>query len=444
MLRNHSFFVASLAAGLCVPAYAADPVPSAAPAVADRSVTLGLGAVPLSFDLPGLELGAVATSGEFPTTVGGDADGLGVAVSIGGQIGTLGGVPLFAEFAAAFADANGTRRDVQQLGGDGAFALRFGATTGDAVDLTTATTPAGTAATGTVTVTDPAGGTATVTQTTFSPAGLNLTNNFAESSTTGGGGLAFTNVATNGATLSSTAIGFAGDGDGFVLAATGDLSGIAIGTTVLEDVDYTELEARLVAAVPVGSSGWVATPSIAPTYRYLDRDIDVRTDVFLPINPTTDSRAAVSVATTDDLTAHYAGGSLGLGAVGPVPGGLILSVGANAGLLGMFADYSGTASATVFGIDTTTIAFDPVSDELDELAYFARASFGVTKQLGALSLSFGAQAEYLSDVPTVRRDPGVALDGSSALSVSGGNGSVRLDTDDAVILSGSVSVALTF
>ena len=421
-------------------AHAADPARNEP---TSSNITLGLGAVPLSFDLPGIELGAVTTGGGVPTSLDGDVDGLGFAVSLGAQLGELGGVPLFVEVAAAVADADGTSVLSRQLAGQGSFAFGSGTSTGDTLALTTSTSAAGATASATVNVIDPAGGTATITQATFSPPGANLTNNFAESPTAGGG-RAFTNVVTDGSPLSATSIGFAGDANGFLFGATGDLSGIRIDAITAQEIDYAEFETRLIGVVPLGGSGWVATPSVAPAYRYLRRDVDTRVDVLLPINPVANERAAVSLATSDDLTAHYAGGSLGVGAVGPIPGDLVLSVGANAGLLGMFADYEGTSSTTVFGIDTTTIAFDTVADELDEIAYFARASVGVTKQLGGFALSFGGQAEYLSDVPTVRRDPGVAPGTPGTFTATGGGGSVRLDTDSAVILSGSLSVSLTF
>ena len=421
-------------------AHAADPTSSGPTGV---GVTLGLGLVPLSFDLPGIDLGVAAAGGGVPASLDGNVDGVGYAISLGAEVGELGGVPLFVEVTAAFADADGTNSLSRQLAGRGSFALGSGTSAGHTLALTTSSSATGATASATVNAIDPMGGTATVTQTTFSPPGANLTNNFAEGPTAGGG-RAFTNVVTDGSPLAATAIGFAGDANGFLLGATGDLSGIRIDTTTTQEADYAEFETRLVGVVPLGGSGWVATPLVAPAYRYLHRKVDTHVDVLLPVNPVSNRRAALSLTTSDDLTAHYAGGSLGIGAVGPVPGDVILSLGANAGLLGMFADHEGSSSATVFGIDTTTIAFDPVTDELDQIAYFARASVGVTKQLGGFSLSVGGQAEYLSDVPTVRRDVGVALGAPGALTATGGSGSVRLDTDSAVILSGSLSVSLTF
>lgn len=430
-----------MAASLPAMARAADPVP---PAPTGLDVTLGLGVVPLSLELPDIQLSGITTNGSVPLSLDGDAEGVAYAVSLSTELGELGGVPLFAEVAAAFADADESRSSFSsQLAGTGTFAFRLGSSAGDTITLGTAATAAGGTATTNVIVTDPAGATANVAQATFSPAGPNLTNLFAESPTANGG-IAFGNAVTTGAPVSGTAIGFAADANGALIVATGDLGAIRVDNLVEQDVDYTELEARLIGAVPLGGSGWVATPSIAPAYRYLRRDVDVLTQILLPTNPATNARAGAFLQTNDDLTAHYAGGSVGIGAVGPIPGDLILSVGANAGLLGMFADYEGTSSATVLGITTTTIAFDPVSDELDELAYFARGSVGVTKQLGGFSLSLGGQAEYLSDVPTLLRNPNVALGTPGAFSATGGEASVRLGSDDAVILSGSLSVSLAF
>ena len=441
MRWNRSLVVSSVLLGLLpAAAQAADPaqqVPNGS------TLSLGIGAVPLTFQFPDIDLGASVAGGGFPESIDGDASGIGLAVSVGGEVGELGGIPIFVEVAGAIADADAVSTVSTQLSGAGSFALGAGDSAGDSLVLATAGDATGVTADATVTVTDPGGDDATITQTTFSPAGPNTTFLFAQSGTADGG-VAFSNVTTDGATGTGAAIGFTADADGFLLAATGDLSEIAVRAAARQDVDYAELEARLIGAVPIGTSGWLATPSIAPAYRYLRRDLDVRTDIFLPSESVADERAAVSIFGNDELEAHYAGGSLGIGAIGPVPGGLLLSLNANAGLLGMFADYRGTSSVTVFGTSTETVSFDSVSDDLDEFAYFARAGVGVSKQLGGFTLSFAGQAEYLSDVPTVRRDSGVALGAPGTLDATGGGGSVSLETDDAVILSGSLSVVFNF
>ena len=393
--------------------------------------TLGIGVVPLSITFPDIQLEPI---GGVATTLDGETDGLGVALSASREIGALGGVPLFGEVTAAIVDADSTVSSFRPLSGTGPFAFALGSSAGDTITLGTSTA-GGATATATATVTDPAGGTASTSQTTTSPPGDNLTRNFAQSRTSGAG-VAATNVASNGAPVSATAVGFVADTGGFTLNATGDLSALAVAATAVQEIDYAEVEARLVGAVPLGTSGWVATPSVAPAYRYLNRLVDARASVLLPVDPVANARAAVSLLTSDDLTAHYAGGSVGIGAVGQVPGGLIMSLGVDAGLLGLFADYDGASAIELAGIGTTTFGLGAVAEELDELAHFVRGSVGVTRQFGGFGMSFGGQVEYLSDVPTVLRGPG----GTSA----GGIGTARLGTDDALIVSGSFSVSLSF
>ena len=420
-------------------------VDTAPPVQTGPAFTLGVSVVPLTFDLPDIALNATSVDGSIPSSLDGEVDGVGYAVSLGGEIGSLGGVPVFLAVGGAFATADARVGSLASLSGNGT--ITFGSDPARAGDITvsTAVTPAGATATSTVSVTDAAGGTANINQVTFSPSGANATNNVAASGT-GGGAFAFTNVVTDGAGPSAAATGLASDGDGFLLVATGDLSGIGVSSTATQDVDYRELEARFFTALPIGSSGWIATPSVSPTYRYLRRDIETSAGLLLPANPIFGTRASVTADTSDELTAHYAGGSLGIGATGPVPGGLLLSLNADAGLLGMFADYEGTSSTNVtgIGVGTTRIASAAASDDLDELAYFARASVGVTRQLGGFSISVGGQAEYLSDVPMLVRNPRVGFDPAGMAAATAGDDSVRIATDDAVILSGSLSVTMAF
>ena len=418
------------------PSSAADALPE----LGDRPrLTIGIGVVPLSLHLPDIAFDAIDL-GQPIAPADGTAEGIGFAIGVSAEVGSLGGVPLFVEASAAFARADNGTRTVAPLLTGSAFALNAGDATGETLDLDAMVDPSGASASAVVTVTDPTGSTATVDVDTASPPGPNQTNLLAVSRTAGGG-VALASATTDAAGSSATAIGFAGDAEGFVFRARGDLSDVRILSASEQSVDYTELELRFAGAVPLRGSGWVAVPSLAPAYRHLGRDVATRLAIELPADPLSGVRGAVSFDTVDRLSAHYVGGSVGLGAVGPVPGGLVLSVGASAGLLGMFADLDATTALSVRGPAraSTVLSADATADR-SELAHFVRANVGVTRPLGGASLSFGGQVEYLSDVPVARRAPGASGFGAGF----GRNGAVRIETDDALIASGSLSLTFAF
>lgn len=226
------------------------------------------------------------------------------------------------------------------------------------------------------------------------PGGANQT--FGVSPTASGDGRVFAGAtSTNG----NKAAGYGAvlDPNGFTFLATGDIDSLAVTSSVSEQFFFGG--ADLTIGLGSGSQGATAFSGyVGPSYRNLSRDITRTLSIDIAEVTPSGEFPQFAISNAETLKTNYFGAVAGIGATYTADGGVVFGLGAELGLYGYRADYSGSQSVT---FPTN------VNGVLSPVDYQVGPGFGGT----ASGMAWSAEVQGSVDVP-VRENVTLGLAGS--------------------------------
>lgn len=346
------------------------------------------------FYLPGWTEDSVSPGGVYaaPRTdeVAAGAFGIGLVW----QPGKLGDRPLFLEWNGAVITGSGAVRSTQTYSGNGRLLITGGsAPTSGTINLTTGV---GTAS-GTANITDSTGDTATISSSASSPPGPNYVSQFASSNTASGG--TYVALTTDGSGANGAAYGFVADRNGYALIGVGAVDGTSVTSSTNQTILMTTQRFMFSTPIPLGDNGWRVTPRLGPDYRLMLRSVRQQTLVDIDEGAGIGTpQPQIGITHQDNLTAQYFGAVAGVTLSGPIGERLRISVGAEGGLSGYWADYQGRMSAVLPGAGA--VILPETLRSIGGLTFTSRLSAGLSYNTPAgFTVSLGGHVDRLEDVP---------------------------------------------
>jgi hypothetical protein len=230
------------------------------------------------------------------------------------------------------------------------------------------------------------------------------------------------------------AYGAVGATDGGIFIAAGDLTGLAITTSFVQDVIYLGKDITLALSGDHGD--WSVTGYAGPSYRFLGQRNTTNVAVDIPeLEPAAGILFPdYSMNRVEDLTSHYLGGVVGGEISTAVSATTTLTLGAEGGLYYTIDSLSGRESYTVANgqlvpVPSTTVDnANTAAGSANGLAFAARGNAAFTVSLAEnRQITFGGQVEYLSRVATVTR-PSSAPALTNTYVAGSSTGTVTYDT----------------
>jgi hypothetical protein len=204
-----------------------------------------------------------------------------------------------------------------------------------------------------------------------------------------------------------------------VFFGAGDLTGLAVSTSVDRHLIYSGVDMTLAMSTSAGAMALQGY--VGPSYRLLHQSINITTTLDLPeAAPSATSFPLYSMLREETLNSHYWGGVLGFTLSQPVSDTVTFSLGLEGGAYYVRDSYEGQESYSVSGGTLAAVPMTTVNNangidlEADGLAWSGKVSPSMTVALAPnRQLTFGGTLDYLSRVATVTRDGSVATATSS-------------------------------
>lgn len=392
MLKKSTLLLGSCLAALSVSSvvFAQDADEVLADTFAAIGVSIGVGVL----DLPDIATGVYSSgSGSFDPTSQEVAFGPQVGLNIGGNIGGVGSLDVFAGLSLVGTLASSSDTVIDTFSGPGVVSIQSFSPGTATFDLDTTRTGAAASATtvnGPINVTQAAG---TAGSQQLTPAA----------------GVIYYGAQTIIAGTDAAAYAGAADVNGFSFLGVGDLDGLKVTTNVSENVLYAGGDIY----IGLGGRAEGNTPTyfqayLGPTARHLGRDLTSKIAVDIPEVPgqPVGQFFDIGLTRTEELNADYLGGFVGLGVTHvDEETGVSVTVAGEGGLYAYRFDYSGRESFTIGSnvIQSNTV----ISEQNTGSAWFARGQVAVNLPMRQGStLTLGGSAEYLSKVPGIDRSQG--------------------------------------
>ena len=379
-----------------------------------RSYGLTFG--PSFFSLPDMDTGVVSTApGNFPSSVGGRGVGANFGLSGGIGIGSFGGFDAAIGLSGFATVGLSSSSVVNTFTGPGVVTIAGYTTPGNAnIALATNSVPGNSSASAVITHTNPQGGGELINVNNPVNAG-GVVNDYGASIAAGSNSFALGGVVTQqGAVNSAAAYAAVAASDGGIFFAAGDLTGLAVTTSVARSVIYTG--ADLSVAMSTNTGDMAIQGYAGPSYRLLSQSSKTTISVDIPeASPSATTFPTYSMIRDEQLTSNYFGGIVGLNLSKPISDAMIFSLGVEGGVYYVHDSLEGHESYTIAGgalssVPLTTVRnANGISMASDGLAWSAKVSPSITVALASnRQLTFSGAVDYLSRVPTVTRDGSVA------------------------------------
>jgi hypothetical protein len=202
--------------------------------------------------------------------------------------------------------------------------------------------------------------------------------------------------------------------DGGVFFGAGDLTGLAISTSVDRKLTYSGVDLTLALSTVTGAASMQGY--VGPSYRLLRQSIHTTTRVDIPeASPSATTFPEYSMLRNERLTSRYWGGVIGVNLNQPISDEVTFSLGLEGGAYHVEDRYEGREGYSIAGGSAAVVPLTTVNNanridlEADGMAWSAKVAPAVTVALAPnRQITFGGTIDYLSRVATVSRDGSVS------------------------------------